>query len=195
MGACEVSAVRSGLNANSVFDALRDEAKHEYGYDAYNGSFSTCGLTRVHRMFSTYKKGNEDKAFKFLENRNIDKRDVEAVDLGVRGYVVKKYKYVKGKNSLKLRYVVTKTSQGNSMEYAKIFTSLDNAKAYALKASMETGKTYEVTKRYVDEKSHEQSVGYTTIESKEYKNKPKRIPKDAVVREVHVYAFYGWAAC
>ena len=193
MGACEVCTVRSGESARKVFNIICDEDEREYGCDSYNGSFSTCSLTRVHNLFDKYKKGNERKAFEFLEKRDIDKRDVEAVDLGVKGYLVRKCKFVKSKNDLKLRYFV-KDTEGVE-RFGKSFSTMDKAKEYALEKALRTGNMYEVSKRYIDDRSGSQDLGNAVIEEKEYRSRPKRIPKGATVTEIHMYAFYGWAAC
>ena len=68
MGACEVSTVRSGESARKVFNIICDEDEREYGSDSYNGSFSTCSLTRVHNLFDNTKRGTRKKRLNFWKN-------------------------------------------------------------------------------------------------------------------------------
>lgn len=183
MGACDVHAIGYGATAGEAFDAIVEDCILRYGDDQYNGKISTCSLQKCYRNFDIYKKGNEEKAWKFLEKLNVDKRDAYAVDLGVKYYEVRKCRFVKGTGSFKVQFCVNR----------KIFNTLKQAKDYALAYAKQTKEKAVVTKKYVNQNGDD-TFGYVDVSVKEYTKKPKRIPDNATIREIHAYCFYGMAA-
>lgn len=183
MGACAVSEIGYGTSAGEAFDKIVEDCIYEYGDDSYNGTFSTCSLQRVHRLFSVYKKGNEEKAREYLRKMNIGKRDAHAVDLGVKYYEVRKARFVKGKGNFKAMFCVNN----------KVFSTLAKAKEYALSYAKQTRNEVVVTKKYVNQNGDD-GLGYVDMSVKQYTKMPKRIPSNATVKEIHAYYFFGWAA-
>jgi len=192
MGACDCGAKMSGYSVNDAYEKLVKECQEEHGNNPYSGDFNTCDLVRLHRVASTYTKANEDKAFKMLyellENGTINKWTAHGADLGVDHYEVIKPKFVKTAGNYKLMYRVSDGIHG------KNFANLNDAKEYAMKKAVEKDGRWGVHKMYVSDDGKDY-MGYAEVEVKTYKAKPKSVPKGAVLKEVHQYAFVGLAGC
>ena len=193
MGACEVSEIRKGENAVRVFDKMCGEYTCEYGDDNYNGTFSTCNFYGVSlQMTGMFKQGNVKIAKKHINERmeKIDKRDAYAVDMGIDHYEIVKAKLVSTKRKVSARYFVGNYETGKRL---KTFEQLDKAKAYAIEMATKENEGLYIGKCFGDQYGDDELFN-TKMDVKIKKSKPKTVPKGAVVREIHVYYFYGLAA-
>lgn len=191
MGACEVCRTEYGKSFKEAYRKVVRDDREDYGNDAYNGSFTTCSLQRTFRIADVYKKGNEKKAWERIKDIDIDKRDAYGVDMGVCRYEVVKCRTEKrGTGKTEAKYCVE--SDADESGRFKAFGTLAEAKAYAERKSLEDGCSCYISKRYLTD--GDDWLFHTKIETKEYRSRPKSIPKNAVLNEIHAYYFYGLAA-
>lgn len=188
MGSCIVETIELGRNAHDAYDNVVEECLREYGDDTYNGSFSTCSLDFVHNLSKDGSLISEEKARKFLEDRDVEKWTAEAVDMGIHHYEVRKCRVLPVK-SPKTLYAV----QGKN--YFRSFDTLAKAKDATKALALEHGATetpFTIVK-YCGEPNG-LSYGEAKVEVKTYKKRPKKIPANAVLAEIHQYYFMGCAA-
>ena len=192
MGACEVSKIRKGENAVRVFDKMCGECVYEYGDNNFNGTFSTCNFYGVSlRMTGMFKPKNVKTAEKHIrEHMNkMMKRDAYAVDMGIDHYEVVKAKLVSTKRKPSVHYFV---GSYETDKWLKTFEQLDKAKVYVVEMATKGNEELYIGKCFVDQYGNDELFN-TKMDVKIKKSKPKTVPKGAVVREIHVYYFYGWA--
>ena len=193
MGACSVSEIRKGESAGRVFDKMCEEYIREYGDDSYNGTFSTCDFCGISlRMTGMFKQSNVKTAEKHIREHmdRMGKRDAYAVDMGIDHYEIVKTKLVSTKRKPSVHYFVANYETGKRV---KTFEQLDKAKVYATDTATKEGTELYVGKCFSDQYGHDEL--FTTVtDVKIKKSKPKTVPKGAVLKEIHAYYFYGWAA-
>lgn len=196
MGACSFYHEMDGTSAGECFDELVEQAHHDYGYDSYNGTISTCCLGRVVRIADTYSKSAEQKARKYIEDDNWGRKwEATCLDVGVFGYEVVSVK----KQVLKplkpakyeTKYVVLKND-------ADIITSSykkTEADEKAMQLSLQDPHAvYSVSKRPVNINRGDDRVSAFEVAKSIKKSRPKSVKKNTVVRELHRYVYYGFAA-
>ena len=195
MGACDcASGVVTGYSANQAYADLVEDCIYEGGNDPYSGTFSTCSLVRVHKIADKFSEKNvkvgEKMLYGLLEKGDIYKRTAHGADLGVDHYEIIRPKFKKIAGTPKVMFCV----ECDRDTYPKRFTTMKDAQAYALKMSVSQNMEYYVTKRYCYLNGNEK-IGVAEPDVRICKSKPKKIPKNAVLREVHKYYFVGLAAC
>ena len=193
MGVCNVSTIATGTNANESFDRIVEDCIYMHGDDLYNGTFSTCnfcGFTL--KMDGKFKESNIKKAEKHIREQidDCEKWHAYAVDMGIDHYEVVKSKLVSSKRKTWLYYYV---ANYETKKKIKMFSSLPDAKEFALKYSAEQHLVLYIGKCYADRAGRD-DVLMTSTETIIKKSKPKTVPKGAVLREIHKYYFYGKAA-
>lgn len=202
MGATFFKDVVFATNPSNGYDALTSDAIDQYGRDHYNGTISTCyGYSCSHIGFDKYSKANEKKAEKYINKHMHDmgKWDCEYIDLGVVRYdVVKatKKKANKEKPTFKKMFVVYwETFSASGRRNKKSFDRLVDAENFAFDKKLELGDNSDVFIKneyvLVDGNNVVETIE-TTVTQK--KSRPKSVGKNTVVKEIHKYLFYGWAA-
>jgi hypothetical protein len=195
MGACEVWRTAYGTTANEAYRDVCHEDAEEYGIDPYNGSFTTCTLGRVYKLADKYVKGNEKKAEKMLVNSSVSKWSAHGVDMGVHHYEIIKPKMQKNTGKATVKYCVHSLDGcGDITGYSKAFDTMEKAKKYAMEETLRERKTHVIQKKYVTENG-KADLATVTLDVRVTKSRPKSVPKGAMLREIHAYCFYGWAAC
>ena len=201
MGATEVMCCAYGENPREAFEKLVNKALHDYGYDSYNGTVSTCSLIGQAQMtFDKVSPANEKKAYKFANKQlaDIGKRDCYFIDLGVDHYevvTVKKEVNKKGEPPVfKKRFVVR--MEGDGCPCTKAFEKKAEAEKFATQQILIKKYIFvEIVVDYVKVKGSNLVESFTTnITTKKTMNKALKAQPNRTVREIHKYLFYGWAA-
>ena len=203
MGAQSVFHVYDAASAEEGFRRIADEARYEYGYDCYNGTISNCDLVgRVEKVADKFSKTAYNKACKIADQKldSVGKRCVRAIDCGVieyRSYCYKRDTSCKaGTPKYAARYVLEDRWTGKAIGQ-KTFETITAAKEELISLARR-GKvcvpTIEIVKKPVLVSGSPTAGVYRLVE-KSYKTKPKSVPKDGWVEEIHRYVCYGWAPC
>ena len=185
-------------SAEEAFKQLYDDAVREHGRDSYNGTISTCSLGRVVWVADKYSSKAEKKASEIIKEDGYgDKRIAKCLDLGVVEYhiitAVKTQFKAQKKAEYRQKFCVLETDDDWKMHQVSYFDTKKEAEDDAVKRCMNTGFSYEVVKKPVN-------IGGSNIISdiepkiRATKTKPKSVKAGAVLKEVHAYIFYGWAA-
>lgn len=85
MGACNFIEFGVGKTAKDAFDALVEEAIYYYGHSDYNGTISTCDLSRkpVKVIQKTYGPRAQKKAVQIAKDDNWgEKWEARIIDCG-----------------------------------------------------------------------------------------------------------------
>lgn len=197
MGAINFIETGEGRSAREVYDRLVAEAIHYHGNDAYNGTISTCELGRKRLSFDIFKKSNEKKALKFIEDNDYGEKWItDYIDLGVIRYEVYtfKKKNTRNKPKYKMMYTVNQLS-GFEFKTIKAFETKKEADDYAVSLAIKyPNADFVVEKEYVLTEGN--SITTEIIrEVKTYKTKPKLKPMpNRIIVPIHKYMFYGWAS-
>lgn len=197
MGAINFIETGEGRSAREVYDRLVAEAIRYHGNDDYNGTISTCELGRKRLSFDIFKKSNEEKALKFIEDDDYGKKWIaDYIDLGVIRYEVYtfKKKNTGNKPKYKMMYTVNQLS-GFEFKTIKAFETKKEADDYAVSLAIKyPNANFVVEKEYVLTKGN--SITTEIIrEVKTYKKKPKLEPMpNRVIVPIHKFMFYGWAS-
>ena len=197
MGASNFIQTGYGCNAGEVFDLLVKEAEYERGHDGYNGTISTCTYIGCKKVSDIYNKSVDKKAYKIIENDNYGRKwEAKALDLGIVRYEVIRVKKVvpktKKKAEFKQRYAVILL---NSNKMKAHFETKKEADEDALKRILKNpNEEYIVCKRSININNGDDTVTEFKVEVSERKSKPKNIPTGCILREIHKYLFYGFAA-
>ena len=203
MGAQNFYHIIEGYSAGEAFDELFSDAIYKKGHDSYNGTISTCSLGYVKKMSSSgkYTKSILKKAMKYMEEDDYgSKWRATCLDLGIVGYDVitakKTTKNPKTKAEYRQKYVVfsydgffreNETSAGYR-------DSKKEADALAMKLALKNNLDYYVAKRPVNVNRGEDVVSEITYTTVRKNTKPKSSKDNTIVKPVHKYLFYGWAA-
>lgn len=197
MGAISFVLEGIGVSASSVFDSLVAKATYEHGNDPYNGSINTCNMGRMTKSYPKYTKTREESAIKFANSdmKNVGKRVANYIDLGVVHYevITLKKEHTGAKPRYKMQYVVK-----NGIFDSKTIKGFDTKKEaddYAISLAIKSPKSdLYVEKEYV----LIEGKSITTLivkDVKTYKSKPNLKPMpNRIIRPIHKYIFYGWAA-
>lgn len=198
MGACNFVERAKGVSPRDVFECLRRNAEFEYGNDPYNGTISTCSLSgSPHKVSDRWNKTAEKKAMQYIKSRDYgSKWYAEVVDAGVVEYEIctlKRVQTPKADAQFQTRYGVYVGGK-----HERDFPTAAAANAYVRDNLYRyAGDAYavEVKKHSVRVKGNHDTVTRYEQSIRVTKTRPKRVPKGAVVREVHMWYFYGWASC
>lgn len=201
MGAQNFSIVGYGTSPREVFDGLVQDAEYEYGHDSYNGTISTCSLGRMKKVADKYTKSVDDKAHKIIEDEDYgEKWEARVLDLGVVRYELYSAKKVTHKAKrvaeYRQRFVVLNIDPFGKDKVVSHFATKKEADDEALRLIAKYPKNdYAVAKRSININNGDDIVTDFKTEKKIRASKPKSVPKGSILREVHKYVFYGWAAC
>ena len=201
MGACFFTNQIESENPTKAYDALVEDAIRKYGNDSYNGTISTwCGYAKSSLSFNKYSKTNELKARRYIDKTqdNICKRDCLYIDLGVVRYeTVKaiKKKVVKEKPVYKKMFVVywekISDAYGNNK---RAFDKLADAEKFAFKKKLESSALNIYIKYEYFLVKGKNMVETFDVKITPRKTRPQKVGQNTVVKEIHKYIFYGWAA-
>lgn len=205
MGAMSFYETGKGRNAREVYNALCEEAIAEYGHDGYNGTISTTMLRNYQQrtIAKVYTKQAEKDAYEYAMRADFgEKWTADYLDLGVCEYLVrtiKKVRVPKDAPKYEMRYVVMESNA--DPRNTKAVLAAVSTKEEAEKIATDYGMTHrpDVSGLSIYKRkwlvSGTEEVERFEISTKSYQKKPARLPKGATVEEIHMYAFYGWAAC
>ena len=203
MGACTFREEAYGESAKKVYDLLCSEAEEEYGDDCYNGTISTTYFCKISKSFDKPTLTNEKKANKFIREHleKIDKRDCYCVDLGIDHYeivTVKKQSPKVSSPKFKKKYVVHYSTEGfrSNKEKTKSFDSKKEAENFTMKEQLSNPEdSIFVTTEYVVVKGNNTiSTMKVEITTKKTMSKSLKQMPNRIVKPIHKYIFYGWAA-
>ena len=200
MGANAFVKTVEDYSAQAAYEKLVAQAEYDDGHDSYNGTISTCSLGRVTKYSDVCTPAVEKKAYKYIQGLDYGSKWVASVlDLGVVGYDLLAVKKESPKNGSPARYqqkyVVYKRSGFDDEKYAEAFDKKPDADTYATKKTLENPDVrYCVKKQPVIVNKGTDLVSDFRLEKKRLKSRPKSVKKGAVLKEVHKYVFYGWAA-
>ena len=197
MGACEASATIIAVSAAEGFNTIVDELREEYGSDGYNGTLSTCTLTRTipvkgKNADDTFKKASK-QAWDDMNSGFISKWEARAYDCGpVYWEVIKpsRQTFKSEPPKFETMYIV-KTGLGKVVSQHKTKTEAVN---WCKNHIAETSDYFDICKERV------RISGSTTTDRfrqdiKRYKSKPKRVAAGATLVEYHRYYYMGLASC
>lgn len=201
MGASNFIETGYGSNAGEVFDLLVKDAEYEKGHDRYNGTISTCSYVGCKKVADVYTKSVDKKAYKIIEDDNYGRKwEAKALDLGVVRYEIVRIKKVipksKKKAEFRQRYaVMLLDSYGVLYKMKAHFETKKEADEDALKRILKNpNEKYVVCKKAININNGDDTVTEFKVEVSERKSKPKTIPAGCILREIHKYIFYGFAA-
>lgn len=198
MGATNFFETGVGTNPKEVFSELCQEALREYGNDPYSGTIATTSLRNYQqcKIAETYSEKSADMAYEYARKHDFgEKWTSDYLDLGVKEYqitTVKKVRVPKGSQTAKYQMVFAVVEEGTERTLEN-FSVKAAAEAFAEKYCGQHHVSVQICKRkklVSGSETLERFEATTRIQKK----KPARVPKGARVDEVHVYAFYGWAA-
>lgn len=210
MGAVNFTDEHEGTDPRSAFDALTRELTAEYGRDAYNGTASTCSYSgrclsardlcrKAGIPENAPAKARIDAAYDYANAAidNASKWHADAVDCGVTKWIVSKptMKKAGSRDASPAKYAtrwVVVDSNGTPISRYATKETLSAAKAYAMDNADRRPSRIERRKVLISGSEPAYSITY---EDKTYERKPSRVPKGAMLKAVHTYLFYGWAAC
>ena len=179
--------IRTGTDVFSTFEKLKKESTMKGIYD---GTFATCRFNGVAlQLKGMFKKTNKKIAEEHIFNHYIgNKGEAYAVDMGIDHYEIVKASVVPAQDVTPVYRFLVKSPAGNELIYA--FEKLDDAKALVTEYAKNTGEALIIEKCNIKGDAYKNF--YTNIEVIVRKSKPAIVPKDAGVREVHKYYFYGY---
>lgn len=192
MGANAFIETIKAYDARSGFNNLVEHAINTHGADSYNGTISTCEFGSCKKKFANYSEKNRKEAYEYIESvDNGSKWDADYIDLGVVEYTLVKPVKKSYENSpkYKLKYVVEDFRGTKIDSFITKTEAIDKASELATKNMCD----YRVTKDY-DLVEGNNLLVRCSYETKSYKTKPKNIPKNSMLKEVHEYIFFGWAS-
>lgn len=199
MGACNFDLTWDGTNYKDGFTFLSQEAMHEYGWDAYNGTISTTSLVGTpHKIAERYSKTAERKAQQWLENHDWGRKwECRVLDLGVVGYEVSKFvkvPHTKADAQFQTRYVAYADEReiGTYKTAAEARKELERAIALPRYARTEY---FHVEKKAVRVSGKSTTTVAYERQTRVVKTKPKTAPRGTTVTPVHRFLYYGWASC
>lgn len=193
MGACSVSEMRNGESAARVFEEIRETCIAEHGDNEYNGTFSTCDFCGITlRMPGAFTNANIRAATQYIYKHidEVGKRNAYAIDMGISHYEIIKPRIIPVKSKPELRFFIA--SYGGKKEN-RTFKTLREAKEYVSGLVRDREDYFYIGKCYINEKGSD-ALFRAEFDTKIRKKKPARVPKGAVVKEIHAYYFYGMAA-
>lgn len=203
MGAVRFYVTARGKNKEEAFASAVHAAILDKGDDAYNGTISTTELVGDTVVIaSKYSSNADSKGRKHAEKDGYgNKWESRCLDLGVCGYLVdtvkKHFPDKTEKPVYKTKYVLYLGGYGchyKSADDGCIYDTMEKAEEAAVRCARETKFEVEIHKRLVPVSGNEavEVISSSSVVVPEY---PKDLPENSTVTELHVYAFYGFAAC
>ncbi len=207
MGACNFIVFCKAATAREAFDALVSDARFEHGHDPYNGTISTTSLSRrpAKVIRKQYSEKAREEAAKFAERDGWgEKWESRVLDLGVVGWVTSTYEKTPRTSQIaaKVSYQTFYVGYADDKEICCEKTAAA-AKQRVIDHMERNGggavERYQVRKeskclwdgRIMDQRS----VDTRSFEMVRKTRFTKSKPKNGNARAIHMWAFYGWAAC
>ncbi len=198
MGSASYFGEVIGISPDDAYRALCKENIRQYGNDYYSGvmNFSNSTLGNCFYSFDVYKttekaKKERQRVYKQAEDNleNMTTGRIKYIDLGVIGYqlVTPVITNTKANPKYKLAYVIYTGITEKRRDEANTLTE---AKELLKKYALSYDDVY-CRKEYVKVQGNN-IVMKAETKVKTVKSKPKTIPKNAKLREVHRYCFFGW---
>lgn len=212
MGATTFVQDERGTNVNEVFEMLVNDAKSMYGEDPYNGTISTTSLGReIHLPNEVLSAKDKDKAINEFLSKNSDfgftnKWETRYANLGVVHYEAFTPKWeqdeIKPERKKGVRteskFSVVPRSDRKTRPFTKAyqannkFETLAEAKNFAKKRSLETGKEMTITKHRSNGEMFQLGHMKLVSDGKTYK-KSKKL-KTKTFKPVYDFLFFVYAA-
>ncbi len=102
MGACDFTLIKHGKTLQDAFDNAVEDALHEHGHDAYNGTISTTSLHGIDNNAPRYGTKAFDKYLnKQFDINGIQKWECRAVE--IKGKALKEYRRRRGLERKKIK--------------------------------------------------------------------------------------------
>lgn len=197
MGMISFYVTECGKDEREAFNKLVAEAMKEYGEDEYNGSISTTELVGDPVVIAKeFSAESEHAGYEYAKKNNYgEKWESRCLDLGVKEYIVTTVKKTHSRprpSRVCTQYVLEELKDGVAAFIGKPFEIREEAENAAMQRAIENGTCVVVRETHVLVKGN--VVTYMNSDVQHYEKLPKDLPEGAVVSEIHVYGFYGWAA-
>lgn len=194
MGANFICHTLTGYTARDTFNPFRDDQAEKYGSDYYGGTFGSTNLGYVRTLTTGLcTKEIEKEAKSILDQAEDDEKSttVKGLDLGIVGYDIITVKKVKPTNPSPAKYEMGYILYDSILEKKVLAKGKD-------KKEMEN-KLLEMALEYPEailKKTHllvsgTELVCELNVTTKRVTKKPTRSPKNAIIKEVHKYVFFG----
>lgn len=207
MGACNFIEFGSATTPREAFDALVRDATFEYGHDPYNGTISTTSLSRtspkvVRKKYS--EKAKEEAVREAEKDGWGNKRESRILDLGIMGWEVASYEKTPRTSQIaaSVKYETFYVGYADGREICcmkSASAAKDTVAAYMRRNATEPVRCYQVRKEsrcIVGGKVLDGSrVDTRYFEMVRKVRMTKTKPKSGNATPIHMWAFYGWAAC
>lgn len=202
MGAMNFFETGKGKTPEEAFAEICAEAIDQYGNDCYNGTISTTELSGrlPHVIAKAYSEKSMDDGYEYAKADDFGQKwSSRCLDLGVYEYrIISTMKVCVPKDPPKYetRYVVQELGTGPRAKGKEIAAAVTKEKAEEIASMHSINYCTDVSvckRKYLVSGAEETERFETSV--KVQKKKPARVPKGAVVEEIHMYGFYGWAAC
>ena len=189
MGSCFVEHTFLAETADDAYAQAEEKGNLEYGCDAYSGYINSCEFMGVKKRYAgKVTAKNVAEAYEIAHNdESCNKWQCRAIDLGIDHYEVIRPKIVKNYKKAKARFLA---DFGGG--FTKQYDTLAEAKAGALKQTLNSGELTTVHKSYVDEETGDENLFKVMPVIKKYNKPPKNVPKGCRLREIHQFYLYGW---
>lgn len=204
MGAINFFKTAEGESAGEAFDSLVEYFTREAGEDEYNGTISTTQLCgSPHKIAEKYTKTALKKAVEYAKKDSYGQKwESRSLDLGIVKYVVvsaSRKKKAHPQKKFRMGYIlITMDGDGRWIPIrAKVYDSKSKADEAAIYMALHSDEYHIRVGRIMYPEGNPSGVNVVTdVEktTKVYKSRPKHIPKGAVLKEIHMWGFYGWAA-
>ena len=197
MGMRSFYVTECGRDEYAVFSKLVQEAQREYGDDMYNGTISTTTLVGDPVVIAKeFSDKSENAGYEYAKKNNYgEKWESRCLDLGVKEYIVTTVKKTHSRprpSRVCTQYILEELKDGVAAFIGKPFEISEEAEDAAMQRAIENGTCVVVRETQVFVKGN--AVTYMNSDVQHYEKLPKDLPEGAVVSEIHVYGFYGWAA-
>lgn len=183
MGACSFTTSAYGKSISDAYNNAVDDATHEYGNDAYNGTIST---TRgVKDVTAEYKRSG--KSLSQYINDNIDNFNKWGACGGI---CVQEPKTNKNKIKSQVEHIVTKGTKKWVLKYAVECYNTDRIIGkYKTK-----GDAVKSARKYTEDTQNTTKIYMTKELEKGTSDVAKVVYKRAENESKGKYVFFGWAA-
>lgn len=199
MGMMNFYVTECGRDEYDAFSKLVKEAQKEYGEDEYNGTISTTDLVGAPVVIAKkFSAESEHAGYEYAKRNNYgEKWESRCLDLGVKEYIVTTVKktVIRERATLvfQTRYILEEVRDGVIASVGKPFETKQEAENAAIKRAIESGTRVVASRTKVPTKGRD-VVSFVDPDVQHYEELPKDLPEGAVVSEIHMYGFYGWAA-